>query len=162
MTNGIVSIRKDGMMLFKIIVGHDGQNAGKVASRVSELNYVPTAEELADICAEEDFGCNDCLIILEHNPDNWNHPKILKGKDIDWDEDDPENQRYYDTFHVAEFNPRWKYGTAPNVKVIDLDDQELPSPTHLWSDEQVAGMKAKGIITEEQSKISDDDSDIPF
>ena len=120
MTNGIVSIRKDGQMLYKIVVGHDGMNAPKVAERIRNLACIPTVDELRTICSEEDFGCLDCLIILEHDPDNWNKPKLHAGKDVDWDDDNPEYQRYFDTFHVAQFNPRWKYGTAPHVEVIDL------------------------------------------
>ena len=33
---------------------------------------------------------------------------------------------------------------------------------HLWSDEQVAAMKAKGVITEDKPAETFDDSDIPF
>ena len=33
---------------------------------------------------------------------------------------------------------------------------------HLWSDEQVAAMKAKGIITEDKPEESPEDLDIPF
>ena len=154
MTNGIVSIRKNGVMLYKAIVGHDGQNAPRVEQRVRSLAHIPTVEELATICAEEDFGCNDCLIILENDPDNYHQPKKLMGKDVDWDEENPEYQRYYDTFHVAEFNPRWRYGTAPYVQVIELFEggiaNEEPEISHLWTDEQVADMKAKGIISTEQ------------
>lgn len=150
MTNGIVSIRKNGVMLYKAIVGHDGQNAPKVASRVRSMAHVPTVEELATICAEEHFGCNDCLIILENDPNNWNHPRKLTGKDVDWDEDNPEYQRYYDTFHVAQFNPRWRYGTAPYVEVIDATETTEPAILHLWTDEEVAKMKADGIISEER------------
>lgn len=94
------------------------------------------------------------MIILEHDPDNWNKPKLHKGAKVDWDEDDSDYQRYYDTFHVAQFNPRWKYGTASYVEVIDLDDEGITNPTHLWTDEQVADMKAKGIITEEMDKCT--------
>jgi hypothetical protein len=163
MTNGIVSIRKDGQMLYKVVVGHDGQNASKVASRVRSLARIPTVEELATICAEEDFGCNDCLIILENDPENWNRPKILKGKEVDWDDDNPEYQRYYDTFHVAEFNPRWKFGIAPYVEVIDYiknaaepgivstatREKSESEILHLWTDEEVAKLKADGVISQE-------------
>lgn len=153
MTNGIVSIRKNGVMLYKAIVGHDGQNAPRVEQRVRNLAHIPTVEELATICAEEDFGCNDCLIILENGPHNYYKPKILKGKEVDWDEDNPDYQRYYDTFYVAEFNPRWEYGTAPYVEVIELFDggsaKADPEILHLWTDEEVAKLKTEGIISTE-------------
>ena len=160
MTNGIVSIRKNGVMLYKAIVGHDGQNAPKVASRVMSMAHIPTVDELAIICAEEDFGCAGCIIILENNPDDYYKPKILKGKEVDWDDDNPEYQRYFDTFYVAEFNPRWKFGTAPYVEVIDVKTVGFSGPNsvtettepeirHLWTDEEVEKLKAKGVISTE-------------
>jgi hypothetical protein len=120
MTQGIVSIRKDGQMIYKIIVGHDGMNAPKVSAGIRDLLGFPRIMELQTICEEEGFGCHDCLIILEYDPKNWMRPKIHKGKDVNWDDDNPECQRYFDTFNVAQFNPRWKYGTAEYVEVVDL------------------------------------------
>jgi hypothetical protein len=170
MTQGIVSIRKDSQMLFKIITGHDGMNARKVTSRVRALDHIPTVDELKAICAEESFGCADCLVILENDPGHWNKPIAHCSKDIDWDvvegadKYNDDLKRYYDTFHVAQFNPRWRYGTADYVEVMDLDDEELPGPSHLWTDEQVAEMKAKGVITEDKPESFDkiEDLDIPF
>ena len=119
MTQGIVSIRKDGTMVYKIIVGHDGMHAPEVASWIRAVNRVPTVEELKDVCAEKDFGCADCLIILEYDEHHWNNPTAHVGPGcmLDGSED---SQRYFDTFHVAQFNPRWKYGTADHVEVVDL------------------------------------------
>jgi hypothetical protein len=153
-TQGIVSIRKDGTMLYKIIVGHDGMNAPKVASRIRSLDHLPTVEDLKTICSEEDFGCPDCLIVLEHDPGHWNKPKLHAGKDIDWDVvEDKEKfngdfDRYFDTFHVAEFNPRWRYGTAPYVEVVDLRSETARPDLQHWTDEEIADMKDKGIIKE--------------
>lgn len=126
MTNGIVSIRVDGQMLYKIVVGHDGMHAHEVADCVRSFVDIPSVGTLKTICAHIGFGCPDCLIILERDPENWHHPKIHAGRDVDWDDENPEYQRYYDTFHVAEFNPRWKYGTAPYVEVIDIVRKDVP------------------------------------
>ena len=148
MTQGIVSIRKDGTMLYKIIVGHDGMNAPKVASRIRSLDHLPNVEELKTICANEDFGCPECLIILECDEHHWNAPIFHCGREIAWEENSEDYGRYRDTFHVAQFNPRWKYGTADHVEVVDLRSETAHPDLHLWTDEEVADMKDKGIIKE--------------
>lgn len=119
MTQGIVSVRKDGQMVYKIIVGHDGMNAPKVGLRVKRLDRIPTVKELQAICEEEGFGCAECLVILEHDEHHWNKPVAHVGPACMLD-DSEDSQRYYDTFHVAQFNPRWKFGTADYVEVVDL------------------------------------------
>jgi hypothetical protein len=43
------------------------------------------------------------------------------GSTNDLEEDEEGKSRYMDTFHVAQFNPRWKYGTADYVEVVELD-----------------------------------------
>ena len=163
MTQGIVSIRKDGQMLYKIVVGHDGMNARKVTSRIRSLAHIPTVEELKTICHEEDFGCPDCLIILEDDPDYYYKPKLHAGKDVEWVEGDPEYQRYLDTFHVAQFNPRWKFGTADYVEVVDVFEKLTGPANHLWSDEQVKELIDRGIIsTAPIMNDTDIADDIPF
>lgn len=121
MTQGIVSIRRNGEMVYKIIVGHDGMHAPAVVLDIKEhfrvKHELPTVEDLIYICETQDFGCSDCIVILEMNPCKWSEPHI-RTKISDWDEEG--KARYLDTFHVAQFNPRWKYGTAAYVEVIDL------------------------------------------
>jgi hypothetical protein len=119
MTQGIVSIRKDGAMVYKIVVGHDGMNASKVAAGIRNLLGFPRVMELRTICEEEGFGCAECLVILEHDEHHWNKPVAHVGPAC-WLDDSEDSQRYYDTFHVAQFNPRWKFGTADYVEVVDL------------------------------------------
>jgi hypothetical protein len=119
MTQGVVSIRKDGIMIYKIVVGDNGYNASKVVDRIKKIGHYPKAEELKTICEDEEFGCPECLVIigLEMNysyrrPQIYVHPPFDEGEELD--------ERYFDTFDVAQFNPRWKYGTADYVEVVDL------------------------------------------
>jgi hypothetical protein len=147
-TQGIVSIRKNGAMVYKIIVGAEGMNAPKVASRVRSMARVPTVLELMEICRQEDFD-PDYVIILEDDPEHWNKPKLHLGPKTEWDEGDPKSQRYFDTFHVAQFNPRWRFGTADYVEVVDFPLETKGPDLHLWTDEEVADLTAKGIISTE-------------
>lgn len=122
MTQGIVSIRKNGQMVYKIITGHDGMHAPEVARAIKERNLVPkdlpTIEDLQDLCDHFGFGCRGCLIILEADANNFSRPIAHVGPDCLLEGEDRE--RYFDTFRVAQFNPRWKYGTADYVEVVDL------------------------------------------
>lgn len=126
MTNGIVSIRKDGEMLYKIITGHDGMHApllaGLVRKHYAETKLIPSVDTLFSMANACDFGCLECLVILERNPESYHEPFIRSWTPEvnDLDESPVDKGRYLDTFHVAQFNPRWKYGTAPYVEVVDL------------------------------------------
>jgi hypothetical protein len=122
-TQGIVSIKRNGQMAYKIIVGHDGMHAADVALDVRQWfranDKLPDAGQLVDICERLGFGCGDCIVILEYNPCKHNDPKMHTKLDgDDWDEEG--RARYLDTFHVPQFNPRWKYGTADYVEVVEL------------------------------------------
>ena len=128
MTNGVLAIRKKGELIYKCVVGCDGSKIRFVVQAIHErygprgaqpaIGF-PTADELYEMCISHGFGCRDCLVILELNPERWNEP-FIHGKHSELDEDAEGKARYLDTFHVAQFNPRWKYGIAPYVEVIDL------------------------------------------
>jgi len=119
-TQGIVSVRVDGVMQYKIVVGCDGMRAQALSSEIlfrhQQTGNIPTLGELIEMCVDHKFGCWSCRTILKHNPTDWNHP-TLHGPELG---EGPDAERYFDTFHVAEFNPRWKYGTADHVEVVNL------------------------------------------
>lgn len=119
MTQGIVSIKLDGAMVFKLVTGHDGMNAVSLAARLRGLGRIPTLHELEELAIDYRFGCRSCLVVIERDPEHFFNPMIhTRGGEID--HLDPEMQRYRDTFHVPQFNPRWKYGTADYVEVVEF------------------------------------------
>jgi hypothetical protein len=124
MTNGIVSLIINGQMMFKLITDHDGQAAGDVAARIRAMishNEMPTAASLRSAAIEEGFGAEDTLIIVERGPWDGATDLIIHAPsemECDWNEG--ESTRYRDTFDVPQFNPRWKFGTAPYVEVVEL------------------------------------------
>lgn len=123
MTQGIVSVRRNGQMIYKIITGHDGRSAADVVLDIREHfrlhNELPDVSDLVDICAKHGFGCSECLVILQFNPCKYNEPNVYSKQDLS-EGGEEGKARYLDTFHVAQFNPRWKYGTASYVEVVDL------------------------------------------
>lgn len=120
MTQGVVSIRVNGMMKFKIITGHDGRGAVEFAIALRELGFAPSLEKVNEMADEADFGDKETRIILESVSGTSRPVAHLGERMTDFEESDPDIERYFDTFHVAQFNPRWKYGTADYVEVVDL------------------------------------------
>jgi hypothetical protein len=122
MTNGVVSIVVDGSVRWKIITGHDGEAAPAMANLIREFilekRKIPDRDDLLCFVSATDFGSPKTVVILEKAP--LPQRAIVHSTDPDWDYDNPEYQRYTDTFDVPQFNPRWKYGTAPYVEVIDI------------------------------------------
>lgn len=119
MTQGIVSIRKDGVMVFKVVVGCDGYNAKNLANSIREVGSVPSLTYLFHLCEGSDFGCKDCRVIIESDETTYSTP-VVHGENSELAQDKEGMNRYVDTFRVAQFNPRWKYGTADYVEVVDF------------------------------------------
>jgi hypothetical protein len=135
MTQGIVSIRVDGQVRFKLVTGHDGMNAPRLAQAIKNhftRERMPTIENLQSLAQGFNFGCPECLIILVHDDDlkSRDHNRCMIVGPVD-DLDAEGFNRYCDTFRVAEFNPRWKYGTADYVEVVDLYDRSSRAQTAL-------------------------------
>jgi len=118
MTQGIVSILVNGEMKFKVITGHDGYNAKNLAAWLRKLDQCPSLGELGNQANACDFGAEHTRVILEAG-ERWNEPIIHCTDGMD-ECDNEGRQRYLDTFHVAQFNPRWKYGTADYVEVVEF------------------------------------------
>jgi hypothetical protein len=99
--------------------GDNGYNASKVVDRIKKTGHYPTAAELKTICKDEEFGCAECLVIIGvEMDDSYMRPQIYVRPSFD--EGEELDERYLDTFYVAQFNPRWKYGTADYVEVVDV------------------------------------------
>lgn len=107
MTQGIVSVVKNGEVILKIVAGSDGMNAGKLAPEIKKRNAVLSLEELHSLAIEVGFGCEKCLVVLG------------KESDFHMTEDDLP-PLYRKTFSDPKFNPRWECGLADHVIVVKL------------------------------------------
>ncbi len=106
MTQGIVSVLKDGSVILKCVAGCNGYNAAALAKRL-KAERVETHTEAYHIARELDFGCADCLVVL--------------GSDlIRRANEDTLRSAYRDTFGDPEWNPRWDIGTADHTVVVDI------------------------------------------
>jgi len=106
MTQGIISIIKNDKVFIKCVSGCDGYNAQKAAKIIRRLDNI-TLEKVYNICIENDFGCEDCLVVQGEND------FIYKA-----DPDFELPELYIKKFNDPAFNPRWEKGTAPYVVKI--------------------------------------------
>lgn len=107
MTNGVVSIVAGGKVAMKLVTGHDGGNAQKVAERIRFLRQVPGVEEAREIALDEGFGCRECLIVgTPEDPFGNDH---MRG----------DYPRYWTTFNEPRANPRWEH-EADYTEVVEL------------------------------------------
>lgn len=105
-TQGIISIIKEGQVIFKCVAGCDGQNAPEAAKAIKALNPA-TLEELHKACIDHKFGCFDCLVVQ-------NSDRHLDGSG------DELPSLYKIKFKDPKFNPRWERGTAAYTEIIEL------------------------------------------
>jgi hypothetical protein len=105
-----VSVTVGGKVVAKAVAGCNGFKARHLAESVrSAADADPQA--VYWMARQAGFGCEDCLVV--QGPAG-----AAVGIDIDGEEYD----RYRRTFDDPRFNPRWEYGTAEYVEVVELDD----------------------------------------
>jgi hypothetical protein len=119
MTQGLLDIvsKKTGKMLFKIVCGSDGYNVDKLAKKILDYQKnrttIVTLKALYQMALAEDFGCEDCLVVLGINKSE----KVIAycgDNDIEF------SDLYYKTFYKKKFNPRWKSGLVDEYKLIKI------------------------------------------
>jgi len=106
-TQGLVTIQKNGEVVMKIVAGCDGMQAGTLASAIRGLDRVPGLYEAYDLALKVGFGSKENLVVLEKKASFHQCEEIL-------------SRRYRRTFKQPRFNPRWKYGTADHIQVVNL------------------------------------------
>lgn len=109
MTNGIVSITRNGKTVFKVVAGCDGYNAPKLAQAIRETGP-STLDQVYDLALDCDFGCKECLVVIGECGERY-------------EGDEPLGPLYRSTFADPRFNPRWERGTAAYVEVIEIGEQ---------------------------------------
>lgn len=110
-TQGILSIVIDGKVIAKAVVGADGYEMPAIAADVRKHN-VTTARELLDLCHEHGLGGES--LIVQSSPEEW----------IGDCTDDELPDIYAEKFHDPIFNPRWHYGSADYVEVVEMPPNE--------------------------------------
>ena len=108
-TQGIVSIRKAGKVQMKLIAGMNGRKAPELAQELKKLGRVPSLEDAYEIALDIGFGGGEYTLVV-----------VDEHGSYDRTGEEPLNKRYRETFEDPEFNPRWAWGTADYVEIVDL------------------------------------------
>lgn len=111
-TQAVVSVRKDGQMVFKFVVGCNGAQAPDFADGLRSLGHVPTLLEALEIAATTLYGCSECFITVT--------PEAVRPYSRYSDYVDEPNSLYRRTFDDPRFNPRWEQGTAAYTEIVDF------------------------------------------
>lgn len=106
-TQGVVTIKHDDKVVMKFVAGCDGMKAPLLARRLRESGEVPSLEAAYDLATKVGFGSESCLVVMDETRE------VFRG-------DEDLGPLYRQTFDQAEFNPRWEYGTADYIIVVDL------------------------------------------
>ncbi len=105
MTQGLVTIQKDGKVVVKIVAGCNGKIAKTLASAIQDLGRVPKLREAYDLAQKAGFGSKECLV-------------VVGARSFFHQCDEPLSQLFRETFKQPRFNPRWDLGTADYVRVV--------------------------------------------
>lgn len=106
-TQGVLSIIGHGRVLAKAITGADGYKMVEIASAVRDKKIIE-AKKLFELCRE--YGLGGDSFIVQYSPYEW----------LGDCEEDELPVLYSETFNEPRFNPRWKYGSADYVEIVDM------------------------------------------
>jgi len=107
MTQGMVSVRKDGKVVMKIVAGCEGQKAEGVSSAIKKL-WPVTMDVAYRVALANGFGCRDCLVV------------VIESDIHHGEADDALFERYKVHFEDPNFNPRWECGFAEYLAIADV------------------------------------------
>ncbi len=106
MTQGMITITKGGIVLFKIVAGCDGYNVTRLAKNIKGMEGPLTRGRLYEAAITEGFGCKDCLVVMDLRSHNFHGGELPT--------------LYRQTFNQAKFNPRWDSGKVERYAKIEL------------------------------------------
>jgi len=112
-TLGLVSVVKDGKVVFKCVAGMDGMAARKVAAKIRKLPFDHlTVKLLYQLCIDMRFGHKETLVVQSENENYCDESIACDPR--------PEDDLYEnkDKFKDPKFNPRWECGLSDHVSIV--------------------------------------------
>ena len=114
-TQGLVSIVDKDKVLYKIVAGCSGMKIEDLVKCIKTLYQINpdkiNAYYLYHTALNYSFGCKDCLVVFNENELETDNKELFHGS----------FPLYLKTFDNPDFNPRWEYGTADYIEIIDID-----------------------------------------
>lgn len=111
-TQGLLTLVRDNKVLAKVVAGCDGDLVVELAYKVRTTSCT-TARELFKAAKELRLGGSSSLVVIAKE----NGAFVIEDN-ADMGKKDAE--RYMDTFDKPRWNPRWDYGTADYVEVVEV------------------------------------------
>jgi hypothetical protein len=99
LTQGLVSVTRNGHTLLKVVCGCNGNSAGTLAEMIRE-RHLASVEEVYRAALSVEFGCPACLMVFSKDA------AISAGHEIP--------KQYWKNFDEPNFNPRWDIGKYEN------------------------------------------------
>jgi len=95
MTQGLITITRNGQTALKAVCGCNGNRAEALAALI-RARRLSSIEEIYDAALSVEFGCSACLVVFTKDDANFGGKQIPK--------------RYFITFGQPDCNPRWDIG----------------------------------------------------
>ena len=105
-TQAVVSVTEHGKTRLKVVCGHNGYNAHKLASWLKTNFLTSTALDIFQYAQSISFGCDCCLVVVTPTSHLYS--------------DKLEDAVYRSTFDNPTFNPRWEIGEADYIEIVEL------------------------------------------
>jgi len=110
MTQGLLTILKNGKVYYKVVCGCDGFEIPKLKRSVRKTSP-RNIKELWERARKLSVGCDSCLVVISKSK------MYFKGETDDWKRAEP---IYRTTYNQPDFNPRWDIGSADYMEKITL------------------------------------------
>lgn len=130
-TLGMVTIKYGNEVLMKVVASCNGMVADKTEEAIKQFIIDSkfdltklTSLKVYEIAAENSFGCENCLTILDNEKQFTFDSKNYSLREMveafgdhhpDWKRED-----WITTFNQPRFYSGWKYGTASHIQVIQI------------------------------------------
>lgn len=121
-TPGIVTVTVNGVVQWKIIADHNGQQAAWIADHLRDEGLPESLEDMIALIEGTAFAAGGTLMAM----DSQRILRRMEGSDevevIDNDHLDEKGLRHYrGTFHLVGFNPGWDWGDPVFNEVVNIE-----------------------------------------
>ena len=114
-TQGLISIVNKDNVLYKIVAGCNGMKINDLVKCIKTLYQIDKEKintyYLYHMALNYNFGCKNCLVVFNENELETDNKELFHGS----------FPLFLKTFNDPNFNPRWEYGTADYVEIIDIN-----------------------------------------
>jgi hypothetical protein len=105
-SDALVSVRKGGKVVLKVVASCNIPKIREFVEAVRIFRQVPTLDEAVLLATRADFGCRDCLLVVDEQESSCTDQRWKKFS--------------HNEFADPNFNPRSIGGGAAIIEIIDF------------------------------------------